>query len=111
MSKRAGCDCKKCRELCTNEPGWFIPEEISVAADFLGLSEQAFIEKYLEEHALPSSASVALAPKMVSGRCIFQKNGLCEIHPVKPYECRKVYGCESKRRHKRIREIVARKWS
>lgn len=108
MSKRAGCDCKKCRELCRHEPGWFMPEEIGPAADFFGLGEREFIKKYLIEHIVEGVS--ALAPKMEHGACVFLKEGLCSIHPVKPYECRKVYGCEGPRRHKRIREIILKKW-
>lgn len=110
MSKRKDCDCEKCRALCSNEPGWFIPEEISVAADYLGMAEGDFIHTFLEEHI--EKGIVVLSPKMdkSKGACVFFENGLCRIHPIKPYECRKVYGCEAGRRHKRIREIILRKW-
>ena len=32
----------------------------------------------------------------LTGRCVFLKEGRCIIHPVKPYECRKVFACNFK---------------
>lgn len=108
MSKRDGCDCTLCRELCSNEPGWFLPEEIAVAAEYMGISQDEFISSYLEEHSV--DGVIALSPRMEAGACIFLEDGHCRIHAVKPYECRKVYGCEGPRRHKRIREIIINRW-
>lgn len=106
---KSACDCPKCRALCSNEPGWFVPEEIAPAAKFLNLSEAAFIATYLAEH--PVEHGIALAPKQRPNKaCIFLEKGLCHIHEVKPYECRKVFGCESERRHKRMRELIALRW-
>lgn len=108
MSKKEGCDCQKCRECCRREAGWFLPDEIGFAAVYLGLTEKEFTEKYLEEHE--QDGVLTLAPRMTKSGCIFLKNGLCSIHPVKPYECRKVYGCQPERRHKRIRESIIKRW-
>lgn len=85
-----------------------MPEEISVAAEYLGLLEKNFVADYLDEH--DQDGIIVLSPKMTKMGCIFLENGLCKIHPVKPYECRKVYGCQHGRRHKRIREIILKKW-
>lgn len=110
-SKRQGCACEKCQECCRREPGWFMPEEVSVAAKFLGIKENDFIAKYCKEH--PEDAVLAYSPatKPKSTECVFlDASGLCKIHPVKPYECRKVYGCGPLARHQRIREIIKKKW-
>jgi Fe-S-cluster containining protein len=108
VTKREGCDCPECQECCEREAGWFMPDEIATAAEFLGISEREFVADYLEEHLF--NGAVVLSPKMRKGGCLFLEKGLCRIHPVKPYECRKVYGCQGGRRHKRIREIIAKKW-
>ena len=105
-SKKTGCDCLKCQSLCRHEPGWFLPEEIDPVAQFLGLTLDEFSQKYCNVHSL------CLSPKYLTRekRCLFFLVGHCRIHDVKPYECRKVYGCESPRRHKRIREMIRRQW-
>ena len=111
MNKKQGCSCKKCQECCTREPGWFIPEEIPIAAKYINLSERDFIDKYCEEHN--EDGILAISPKQKPNKtvCIFlDDDNLCQIHPVKPYECRKVFACKSQARHKRIRELIKRKW-
>lgn len=110
-AKKKGCTCEACQECCRREPGWFVPEEIPVAAAFLGKSEEDFVAECCEEHV--EDGVRALSPKRKPGKqeCLFlQRDGLCAIHAVKPYECRKVFGCEGPGRHKRMREIVARMW-
>ncbi|MBI4236799.1 MAG: hypothetical protein HY696_00080 [Deltaproteobacteria bacterium] len=104
------CACAACQSLCQHEPGWFVPEEIDGAAAYLGISRYTLEHDYLTAHAVPDG--VALAPRTKPGttECIFFETGKCRIHPVKPYECRKVFGCESGRRHKRMRELIARRW-
>jgi Fe-S-cluster containining protein len=110
-SKRRGCDCEKCRECCTREPGWFVPDEIPVAAKHLGLSEQEFVRQYCSEHVEDEVYSLSPKQKLGSSECIFlDKMRLCSIHEVKPYECKKVYGCEGPRRHQKIREIIKKMW-
>ncbi|OGQ23620.1 MAG: hypothetical protein A3I05_06345 [Deltaproteobacteria bacterium RIFCSPLOWO2_02_FULL_44_10] len=139
MNDKQSCQCEKCRECCTRDPGWFLPEEIKPAADFLKLSEEDFRKQYCTEHQV--EGTIVLAPKRkplvsrLSARascaqsswsvltkpiaaahsphsgCIFFRENKCSIHPVKPYECRKVFGCEGPRRHTRIRELIVRRWS
>jgi len=31
------------------------------------------------------------APYDIGGECVFYQHGLCEIYPVRPYECTKYY--------------------
>ncbi len=126
---KEGCSCLACRECCSRDPGWFIPEEIPIAARYKGLTEQEFVARFCAEHLVddvlalsPATKSSALhkslegrpgkpATKPRSTACIFlNRDGLCDIHPVKPYECRKVYGCAPDYRHKRVREIIAKMW-
>ncbi|MFH1654380.1 MAG: YkgJ family cysteine cluster protein [Pseudomonadota bacterium] len=108
--KKAGCSCEKCSELCKNEPGWFLHEEIEQVARFLGISKDEFVEKYCETHQLGNALPLSPKRKQKKKECIFFENGLCKIHEVKPFECKKVFGCEAQRKHKRIREIIAKSW-
>lgn len=110
MSKHHGCSCKVCQSLCRHEPGWFAPGEAEHAADYLRIDWPTFLRDFLTEW--PVEGGVALSPRFDSRRkaCVFFKKGLCEIHDVKPFECRKVYGCEAGRRHSRIRDIIATMW-
>lgn len=110
MNKRHGCSCEKCRALCHHEAGWFAPEEIEAAADFMKMNYWEFVATYLKE--VVEEGVRVLAPRMEkrATRCIFLQKGLCSIHEVKPFECRKVYGCEATRRHKRIRDTILKMW-
>ena len=109
--KRQGCTCESCRECCTREPGWFVPDEVSYAAAFMNLTEQDFVAYYCQEHFEDGVYAISPATKPRSAECIFlNAEHLCDIHPVKPYECRKVYGCEGESRHRRMREIIKRMW-
>lgn len=110
-SKRHGCSCRACRECCRREPGWFLPEEIEAAAAFLKLSRDEFVSSRCAEHIEDDALALSPAVKPGKTECVFlNRDGLCDIHPVKPYECRKVYGCQGPARHRRIREIIAKQW-
>ncbi|MBI4211508.1 MAG: YkgJ family cysteine cluster protein [Deltaproteobacteria bacterium] len=110
MKLKEGCDCEKCRECCTREPGWFVPQEISIAATALGLSDKEYVATYCQEHEIDGVTALSPKQKPRSTACVFFEKGKCTIHNVKPYECRKVYGCEADRRHRRTRELVTRYW-
>ena len=87
-----------------------MPEEIEYAARFMGLSKEAFIDQYCETHNFGNALPLSPKRKPNKKECIFLEKGLCKIHDVKPFECKKVFGCEATRRHKRIREIIAKSW-
>lgn len=106
-----GCSCPRCRECCSREPGWFVPDEVPIAARFMKMAEREFVERFCEEHL--EDDVLALSPRRKPGKseCVFlNRDGLCDIHEVKPYECRKVMGCEGPSRHRRIREIIKGMW-
>ena len=111
MTKRQGCSCPKCQECCTREPGWFVPDELPLAARFMNLSEREFVARFCEEHREDGVLAIAPVRKPGKTECVFlNSTGLCDIHEVKPYECRKVFGCEGESRHRRIREIIKGIW-
>lgn len=96
------CSCDKCKSACRHKPGWFLPEEIERAANYLGISVQKLFGDYLGvdwwEGAdpifvlAPATQSMdpgTTYPYVPAGKCIFlDKNELCIIHEVKPHECR-----------------------
>ena len=93
------------------EPGWFMPDEIPEAAAYLNITVKELEERYLLEHEYGGAIILAPRSKPDSSECIFlTRDKRCLIHPVKPYECRKVFGCEAANRHKNIRDIIARRW-
>lgn len=110
MPRKKECSCEACQECCTREAGWFVPEEIKPAADFLGLSEDEFVEQYCQKHDLGHTFALSPKAKEDTTICVFFEKGLCKIHEVKPYECRKAFGCESDRRHTRMRELIIKQW-
>ena len=111
-SKKAGCSCPECQECCRREPGWFAPDEVALAARFMNMAEREFVQRFCQEHVEDGVLAIAPARKPGSSECVFlDAEGLCGIHEVKPYECRKVYGCQGPSRHRRLREIIRNMWS
>lgn len=117
------CKCKKCREGCSNRAGWFLPDEIKKAAEYLELTEQEFFNKYLGVDWYESLNDIfVLAPAISSmepgteypgnpiGKCIFFEDGLCKIHPVKPFECKEYYHTDTSKMVNDRHRDVARQW-
>lgn len=120
------CDCNSCVSACKYKPGWFIFEEIKPAADFLGLSEQEFFNKYLvidyfvsEKNKFVLSPATnkselgEVMPNDPKGQCVFFKEGKCSIHAVKPYECKSYDHRKNKLSQKELtdhHEAVADTW-
>lgn len=58
-------------------------KDIRAIADFLGISEEEMKKNCCE--AFSQGTVLAISEK---GACIFQKENICSIHPVKPRMCR-----------------------
>lgn len=111
MTKRQGCQCLKCKECCEREPGWFVPDDLPLASHFMNLSEREFVVRFCEEHREDGVLAISPARKPGKSECVFlTPDRLCQIHEVKPFECRKIFGCEGVHRHRRIREIIKGMW-
>ena len=121
MKPQNSCQCNNCKDAC-QRPGWFVPGEIEQVAEFLNISiEELFRTKLIvdwwEEDSKQNTFVLCpgikdrpfgtMAPHNPHGECIFFNNkGLCEIHPVKPFECAK-YSCKSR---KSFHEEAKKKW-
>jgi uncharacterized protein len=76
--------CQQCGECCEGRGGIFpTPGEIDLMAQYLKMSVEQLRQDYLEITPL----GLAVKNKPVGG-CIFNDQGRCSIHPVKPRICR-----------------------
>lgn len=97
--------CHKCQGACQVKPGWFMPGEAEKVAEYLGLSLQELFDTRLtadwweagdglDEDTFLLSPGVVGAdtgtefPANPEGKCVFFTVGRCDIHAVKPFECR-----------------------
>lgn len=131
--KTKDCTCRVCAEGC-QRPGWFLPDEVRVAAEFLGLSLKEFFDQYLvlDWWYRPSDSAerfAVLSPGKLDehggiasfgfvnslGTCIFLKDDRCSIHPVKPQECRSAHHSRNRKSRReegrRQHYEVAKFWS
>lgn len=115
------CTCEECKAACQYKPGWFLPGEAEKVAKYLGMSLEKLFKTRLAVDWWEGNPDIfVLSPKIIGekagtefpanpeGTCTFFKNGLCTIHPVKPFECHKMIHGEKdeiiSKRHKEIAE-------
>lgn len=95
------CTCEVCRAACEHKPGWFLPGQAEMVADYLGITLGELFNEYLAvDYWLDEQDIFVLAPatKTITpgveypadphGECVFYHDGLCSIHDVKPHECK-----------------------
>ena len=77
--------CQRCGTCC-RWPGQvrLSTEEIAVIAQFMGMEEVGFIDKYTRLQANRSGLALVDQP---GGECVFYQAGGCVIQPVKPQQC------------------------
>lgn len=109
------CSCRQCVSACETYPGWFAPGEAEKAADYLQIPFEEFKKALVVDHCsapYAKNAPYVWSPRKekvdegiqirtgyhqrMTGKCVFLKDMKCLIHPVKPYECRVVMGCDFK---------------
>lgn len=85
--------CTQCGNCCTGAPGyvWFDQAEAEAIAAHLGLSVEAFIEKYT--HSVFGRRSIGERPGEQGYDCVFLERradgtAQCGIYPVRPRQCR-----------------------
>jgi Fe-S-cluster containining protein len=107
VSARESCTCDYCRAGCTRKPGWFLPGEAERAAEFMGLAPPEFFGRYLAvdwweaddrlgqtfvlSPAIAGEETGTEFPGNPGGTCVFYKDDRCQIHEVKPHECRDLW--------------------
>lgn len=76
--------CQQCGDCCKGYGGTYVSEADLIAiARYIGTDAAGFRERYCR----PSGRRFVLA-QGGDGYCIFYRNRLCGIHPVKPKMCR-----------------------
>lgn len=78
--------CKCCGSCCRWEGVVrYKPEEGAAIADFLGIPEEEFIQRYTR---LAHDRRGLIFAEKADGACIFlTEDNLCSINPVKPHQC------------------------
>lgn len=118
------CTCDKCSAACVNKPGWFLPGEAERAAAHLGIPLVQFFRDHLGvDWREGEPTTFVLAPALTTmepgteypgdpqGRCVFLgEDGLCTIHPVKPFECREYLHDQARAETQARHEQVADAW-
>ena len=86
---RIGKECKKCGHCCKHGTGLMKKEDVSNAANFLGITAEELRKNYLEEIKLfNTKVWRQLTQKKPFGPCVFLKKDKCTIHEAKPLHCR-----------------------
>ena len=128
---RDSCNCGECQSYCRNKPGWFRPGEAELAAKLKSQTLKQFFDENLAVDYYLASESKGLAedlfllspatieietgtefPYEPRGTCVFFKNGQCDIHAVKPYECKVAFHGNGKpdKKDKDVHREVAKSW-
>ena len=122
------CSCDRCQSLCCSKPGWFMPQEIELVARKLNVATGDLFKRHLTIDAVliaeadrPTGVYV-LAPAIVDrksaaisdpaarGSCVWFKNGKCDIHEMKPAECRATDHSSSARDSDMLRASILKQW-
>jgi len=81
-------ECQRCGRCCAH-PGYFTPESLETAAEYLGIGKDDFYRRFCS--ADPESRTIA-PKKGGDGFCVLMEKGdgvtACRIHDVKPDVCR-----------------------
>jgi len=105
------CKCNECKGACERKPGWFLPSEAEKVAAHLKIDlKELFDTRLVVDYWVGGGADggdiYVLSPGIRGrepgqvlpfdprGECVFYKDGLCEIHEVKPHECRESMVCQ-----------------
>ena len=76
--------CRQCGDCCRGYGGTYISrEEMRSIAEYVGEDPDRFEEKYCVD-----SGGRAVLAQQENGFCVFWRERMCAIHPVKPGMCR-----------------------
>src|SRR3990167_9641841 len=124
------CMCDECKSCCKKIPGIPTPEELVKEAEFLKMPLKTFLETYCikgwREDVFGKGEYIKFAyPTRIGfnnttegwgyplsgGDCIFlTSKELCQIHEVKPTECRESFGCKPSGIENEVRDSVLKIW-
>ena len=77
-------NCLQCGECCKGFGGTYIsPEDIQAISDYIKIPPKKFLSQYCQ-----SSGSKIVIAQAENGYCVFWKDKICSIHPVKPKMCK-----------------------
>lgn len=88
---KIGSHCTRSGHCCSYSGGFVLEGEILIMAKHIGINEDEFKQRYLDEIESFNTKHFKLKSNKDSkpfGPCIFLKNNLCSIHEVKPLHCR-----------------------
>lgn len=79
-------ECQRCT-VCCRWPGQVLLHDAELArmAEFLGVSEHEFIQRYAK---LRDDRRGLALQEQPDGACVFLDGGNCRVQPVKPQKCR-----------------------
>ena len=79
-------ECQRCTACC-RWPGQvkISNEEVTAMANFLGMTEEAFVEQYARLRMFRWGLALQEKP---NGECIFLNGMDCRVQSVKPQQCR-----------------------
>jgi len=118
------CSCDDCKKACSHKPGWFLPGEIEKVADYLNIDLRELFDtklgvdwwvRFPDDIYVVAPATIEMTPGSEypgnpRGQCQFYKDGLCSIHPVKPYECKEYHHEDTHGEVKSRHEFVSETW-
>jgi len=77
--------CQRCLNCCTNPGNIYVSKnEVAQIAEYLKISEEDFLNSYCD---LIQKPRLTLKNK-ADGACIMLEGNACQIHPVKPKQCK-----------------------
>jgi Fe-S-cluster containining protein len=87
--------CRQCGDCCRGFGGTYVSEsDIEVIARYVKAAPERFLVRYCQP-----SGSRWVVGQGANGYCVFWRDGLCTIHPVKPRMCREWPFIRSVARH------------
>ena len=93
------CSCNACNNGCNHGSGVFTDNQIEPLAKYLNITKEELEKKYLEKTIRFNTTR--FKPKVLRqgqkpyGKCIFfNEKNKCEIHSVKPLECKLAMPCK-----------------
>lgn len=80
-------ECSECGQCCSGASSYVevSDPEAKTIAGFLNLTEQQFLEQYIE---VPKNGELLRLKSRENGDCVFLADNRCCIYPARPLQCR-----------------------